>query len=66
MNNVDHPEHYNKGLEAIDVIESWDLKFNDGNVIKYLLRSPHKGNEVEDLKKAKWYLDRHLQNITKV
>ena len=35
-NNVDHPKHYNEGLEAIDVIESWDLNFNVGNVIKYM------------------------------
>ncbi len=64
-NNVDHPKHYNEGLEAIDVIESWDLNFNVGNVIKYMLRAPHKGDEVQDLEKAKWYLDRHLENIKK-
>ena len=64
-NNVDHPKHYNEGLEAIDVIESWDLNFNVGNVIKCMLRSPHKGDEVQDLEKAKWYLDRHLENIRK-
>ena len=65
MSNVDHPKHYNEGIEAIEVIESWHLNFNVGNVIKYMLRSPHKGAEIEDIKKAKWYLDRHLENITK-
>jgi len=47
------------------VIESWDLNFNVGNVIKYMLRAPHKGEEIQDLEKAKWYLDRHLENIRK-
>ena len=64
-NNVDHPKHYNEGVEAIDVIESWDLNFNVGNVIKYMLRAPYKGEEIQDLEKAKWYLDRHLENIKK-
>jgi hypothetical protein len=46
-NNVDHPGHYNKGIEAIDVIESWDLNFNVGNVIKYMLRAPFKGESLQ-------------------
>lgn len=65
MSNVDHPKHYNEGIEAIEVIESWDLNFHVGNVIKYMLRAPHKGAEIQDLEKAKWYLDRHLENIKK-
>tara|TARA_R110000851_G_scaffold37126_1_gene96139 strand:+ start:787 stop:990 length:204 start_codon:yes stop_codon:yes gene_type:complete len=65
MSNVNHPQHYNEGVEAIDVIESWDLNFNVGNVIKYMLRSAHKGEEIQDLEKAKWYLDRHLENARK-
>ena len=64
-NNVHHPDHYNAGGEAIEVIESWDLNFNVGNVIKYMLRAAHKGEEIQDLEKAKWYLDRHLENIKK-
>ena len=64
-NNVDHPNHYNEGIEAIDVIESWGLNFHVGNVIKYMLRAPHKGEEIQDLEKAKWYLDRHLENVSK-
>jgi hypothetical protein len=65
VSNVDHPKHYNEGIEAIEVIESWDLNFHVGNVIKYMLRAPHKGAEIQDLEKAKWYLDRHLENIKK-
>jgi len=66
MNNVNHPVHYNKGsIEAIDIIEDWDLNFSVGNVIKYMLRAPHKGEELEDLEKAKWYLERHIKNVKK-
>ena len=56
---VDHPDHYNQGkIEVIDAIEDWDLNFNEGNVVKYVARHRHKINPLEDLKKAKWYLDR--------
>lgn len=56
---VDHPDHYNQGkIEVIDAIEDWDLNFNEGNVVKYVARHRHKVNPLEDLKKAKWYLDR--------
>lgn len=66
MNNVSHPDHYNKGtIEAISLIEDWDLNFSVGNVIKYMLRAPHKGEELEDLEKAKWYLERHIENVKK-
>ena len=65
---VSHPPHYQSetGLEVIDVIEAFtfDLKgiegFDTGNVIKYICRWKQK-NGVEDLKKAKWYLE-HLIN----
>lgn len=58
---VNHPPHYQgKGIEAIQVIEAFDLGYHLGNVIKYVLRSSNKGG-VEDLKKARWYLDRYIQ-----
>ena len=60
-NTVDHPRHYNVGkIEAITVIEDWNLNFNLGNCVKYVARADHKGNAVEDLKKALWYLQREL------
>lgn len=65
MENVNHPEHYNQGIEPIDVIESWGLNFSLGNVIKYTLRAPYKGKEIEDLEKAKWYLDREIERLKK-
>ena len=62
MSNVDHPKHYNSGkIEVIDAIEDWMMGFCDGNVIKYVARHKHKGKPIEDLKKAKWYLERLIQ-----
>lgn len=59
---VNHPPHYkSNGLESIEVIEAFELNFHLGNVIKYVLRSGKKGNKVNDLKKAIWYLERELE-----
>ena len=60
---VDHPSHYNQGIEAIDIIESWDLNFSLGNAIKYILRSAYKGKQIEDLEKARWYIDREINRL---
>ena len=58
--SVDHPAHYaGNGIEAIDVIEAWELGFCEGNVVKYLARWQTKGG-IEDLRKARWYLDRFI------
>lgn len=62
---VNHPQHYQHGIEPIVYIESHDLNFNLGNVIKYISRAPYKGNELEDLKKAKWYLEREIKKHDK-
>ena len=63
---VNHPNHYNiGGIEAIDFIESWDLNFSLGNAIKYIARAPYKNDEIEDLKKARWYIDREIQRLEK-
>jgi hypothetical protein len=60
--SVNHPQHYNVGkIEVIDAIEDWGLGFNDGNVVKYIARAAHKGNQIEDLKKAQWYLERAIK-----
>lgn len=59
---VNHPPHY-KGntLESIDVIEDFGLGFHLGNAVKYILRAGKKGDKVEDLKKAIWYLQRECE-----
>lgn len=63
---VNHPQHYSShGIEPIDYIESHNLNFNLGNVIKYVSRAPFKGTETEDLKKAKWYLEREINKHDK-
>lgn len=58
---IDHPSHYTNGaVEVIDAIEAWSLGFHLGNVVKYVARARLKGSELEDLKKARWYLDRAI------
>ncbi len=59
---VDHPQHYHaeSGVEVIDAIEAWGLSFALGNVVKYVSRASHKGRQLEDLKKARWYLTHEL------
>lgn len=63
---VDHPKHYNVGgIEVIDAIEAWKLGFNLGNVVKYVARADYKSKPLEDLKKAKWYLEREIERRSK-
>jgi hypothetical protein len=65
---VDHPAHYggaDSPYEAIKVVEAWRLGFCLGNVVKYLSRAGKKGDPLEDLKKARWYLDREIENLEK-
>lgn len=63
---VNHPRHYSDhGIEPIDYIESHNLNFNLGNVIKYVSRAPYKEAELEDLQKAKWYLEREINKHDK-
>lgn len=65
-NAVDHPSHYNKGkIEVIDFIEDQQLPFHLGNVVKYIARAGSKGDKLEDLKKARWYLDRYINEVMK-
>ncbi|MCB5724452.1 DUF3310 domain-containing protein [Mitsuokella jalaludinii] len=66
-NAINHPDHYNRGIEVIDFIESHELNFNRGNAVKYLTRAglKDKDKEAEDLEKAKWYIDRELERIKK-
>jgi hypothetical protein len=64
--NVNHPPHYKAGgIETIDFIEAKSLNYNLGNVVKYITRADHKGNKLEDLAKAQWYLARELKNLSK-
>ena len=58
---VNHPSHYTRGkIEVIEFIEYQRLSYHLGNVLKYICRAGFKNNEVEDLKKAAWYLNRYI------
>jgi len=62
--NVNHPKHYTEhpsGVECIQITEH--MGFNLGNAVKYIWRADLKGNQVEDLKKAVWYINREIQRI---
>ena len=67
---VNSPSHYTQGLEVIEVLESKmspeDFQaYCTGNVFKYLFRAKYKGKELEDNKKALWYLDRKIKSMEK-
>lgn len=62
MDSVNNPKHYNVGdIEVIDFIDSWDLNFNLGNVIKYVARCNYKDSKIEDLQKAIFYIEREIK-----
>lgn len=67
--NVNHPSHYggkDNPYEAIKVIEAWELDFHLGNTVKYIARAGKKHDDLlEDLEKARWYLDRKIENLKK-
>lgn len=68
MNNiVEHPSHYCDGrkFEPKDVIRDWDLNFNLGNAVKYISRAGRKDDMIQDLKKAKQYLEFEISYLEK-
>ena len=64
---VNHPSHYQGKIEVIDFIEDKGLGFNLGNCIKYIARAGKKNPDkrIEDLEKARWYLDREIERVKK-
>jgi hypothetical protein len=65
---VNHPEHYggDNALEVIKIIVYYKLGFSLGNAIKYILRAEKKGNKLEDLKKAAWYLQHEINKLENI
>jgi len=64
VERIDHPPHYTFGeIEVIEAIEDWRLGFHLGNVVKYVARSAHKGDQLADLRKARWYLEREISRL---
>lgn len=65
-NLVNHPTHYNAGkFEVIDVPEDWNLGIHEANAVKYIARAKYKSNELQDLKKAEWYIKRKIKKLEK-
>ena len=68
---VNHPDHYQNGedntYEVIKVIDAWGLGFSLGNTVKYIARAGKKDpkKELEDLKKAAWYLNHESEKLEK-
>jgi len=67
---VNHPTHYNKGIETTKYIKSWDMNWNQANVIKYVsrynLKNKHDVNlQIQDLMKARWYLEDLIKELEK-
>jgi hypothetical protein len=61
---VNSPLHYQGNrFEVIDIIDDFNLSFNTGNAIKYILRADKKGNQKQDLLKAIWYLEHELNKL---
>lgn len=66
---VNHPKHYggaDNPYEAIKVIDAWNLDFTLGNAVKYIARAGKKtGNTLEDLEKARWYINHAINKLKK-
>lgn len=70
IEQVNHPKHYggqDNPYEAIKVIDAWELGFSLGNTVKYISRAGKKESdkELQDLKKALWYLQHHIETLEK-
>lgn len=65
MTNATNPGYYREspsGIECIDVVEH--MNFSLGNAVKYIWRAGKKGDPIEDLEKAKWYIDREIARLS--
>ena len=65
---VNHPPHYNKGIETTKYIKSWDMNWNQANIVKYVSRYNLKNKDdinlqIQDLMKAKWYLEDLIKEL---
>ena len=67
--NIINPDHYTgSNIECIDAIKAMlghygFISYLQGNLMKYLWRSPAKGNQAQDLRKAEWFLNRLIEEI---
>lgn len=66
IEEINHPKHYNEhpsGVECITIVEH--MNFNLGNAVKYIWRAGEKGDIIQDLEKAKWYIEREIMRLKK-
>ena len=64
---VNHPVHYTSHPSGVEVIEITEhMNFCLGNAIKYIMRSELKGKQIEDLKKAAWYINREIDRLQRI
>ena len=67
--NINHPRHYTvncdgeQAIETYDYINSWKMGYAEGNIIKYVSRHKYKGKPLQDLKKARWYIDKLIEEL---
>jgi len=67
--SINHPKHYNinwagkQAIETYDYINSWKMEYAEGNIIKYVSRHKYKGKALQDLKKARWYLNKLIKEL---
>ena len=67
--NINYPKHYNinwtgeQAIETYDYINSWKMEYAEGNIIKYVSRHKYKGKALQDLKKARWYLNKLIEEL---
>ena len=67
--SINHPNHSNinrEGEQAIETyvyIRSWKMDYPESNIVKYVTRHPYKGKSLQDLKKARWYLDQLIKEV---
>ena len=67
VDNINQPPHYKAHPSHIECIQITEhMNFCLGNAIKYIWRADEKGNAIEDLKKARWYIDREIERRTKI
>jgi len=61
---INEPPHYTYSpIEPEDVIDAWELSYRLGCVVKYLCRHEHKGTPIQDLEKARRYIDREIRRL---
>ena len=64
---INKPRHYNQGgIEVCDFIKSNNFNYAQGNVVKYVSRYRHKGTPVQDLLKARWYLNKLIEETASI